>query len=129
MLNASLRRPAILVVEDDDDNRLMMKVMLKMKGYRVVEARDGEEALRVMEDDPPGLILSDLQLPGLNGLALVRRVRQTPALSAVPFIVISGHDPVEHRPISIAAGCDEYLLKPIDFDRLEAVIERLLPVA
>ena len=129
MLDCNSRLPSILVVEDDDDNRLMMKVMLKMKGYRVVEARDGEEALRVMDEDPPGLILTDLQLPGLNGLAFARRVRQTPTLSAVPIIVISGHDPVEHRAMTLAAGCDEYLIKPIDFDRLEAVIERLLPVA
>lgn len=128
MLN-NLSPPAILVVEDDDDNRLMMKVMLKMKGYRVVEARDGEEALRVMEEDPPGLIMTDLQLPGLSGFALAHRVRQTPTLSAVPIVVLSGHDPIQHRALSLAAGCNEFLLKPVDFERLEAVLERLLPVS
>ncbi|HEX5709632.1 MAG TPA: response regulator [Pyrinomonadaceae bacterium] len=129
MLTHYARRPAIVVVEDDDDNRLMMKVMLKMRGYRVTVARDGEEALRLMEDDPPGLILMDWQLPRLGGLALARRVRQDPSLGGVPIIVISGHDPAQHRPLAMAAGCNEYLLKPIDFDGLENIIERLLPVS
>lgn len=128
-LKAKPRAASVVVVEDDDDNRLMMKVMLKMRGYRVVEARDGEEALRVMDGDTPGLILTDLQLPGLNGFAFARRVRQTPALSGVPIVVISGHDPALHRSLAIAAGCNEYLLKPVDFDSLETTIERLMAVA
>ncbi|HYN86671.1 MAG TPA: response regulator [Pyrinomonadaceae bacterium] len=127
--NAKTRRPSVFVVEDDDDNRLMMKVMLGMRGYRVVEARDGEEALRLMDGDPPCLILTDLQLPRLNGFALARRVRRTPELSRVPIIVVSGHDPALHRPLAIAAGCDEYLFKPFDFDSLETTIERLLLAA
>lgn len=120
--------PVILVVEDDDDNRLMLKTLLEMKGYRVVQARDGQEASEVMEREPlPHLLLVDLQLPRLNGFALARRVRQHARLSRVPIVVVSGHDPAQHRKLAMAAGCDEYLLKPIDFDRLEEVLQRLLP--
>lgn len=123
-------RPVILVVEDDDDNRLMLKTLLEMKGYSVVQARDGQEASEVMERAPaPQLILVDLQLPRLNGFALARRVRQHDQLGRVPIVVVSGHDPAQHRKLALAAGCDDYLLKPIDFQRLEEILQRLLPVA
>lgn len=117
-----------MVVEDDDDNRLMLKTLLEMKGYRVVEARDGQEATEVMEFTRPQLIMMDLQLPRLNGLALARRVRQHDSMRHVPIIVVSGHDPARHRHIALAAGCNEYLLKPIDFDSLEETLGRLLPL-
>lgn len=124
------RSPVILVVEDDDDNRFMLKTLLEMKGYHVVQARDGQEAAEVLERDPaPQLLLVDLQLPRLNGFALTRRVRQHAQLGRVPIVVVSGHDPAQHRNLALAAGCDDYLLKPIDFDRLEEILQRLLPVA
>ena len=120
--------PVILVVEDDADNRLMLKTLLEMKGYRVTEAGNGEEALAALEREPPQLILMDLQLPRLNGFAVARRVRQGDGSRDVPIIVVSGHDPAKHRQLAIAAGCNDYLLKPIDFDRLEEILSRLLPV-
>lgn len=121
--------PVVLVVEDDDDNRLMLKTLLEMKGYYVLQARDGEEASELMELAPaPQLFLVDLQLPRVSGFALARRVRQHEQLGRVPIIVVSGHDPAQHRKLALAAGCDDYLLKPIDFDRLEEILHRLLPV-
>ena len=117
----------ILVAEDDNDIRLMMRMLLAMKGYRVVEARDGQEAVDVAKELRPDLILMDLQLPRLNGFAVARFVRQTDSIRNVPIVVVSGHDPLKHRGLALAAGCNAYVHKPIDFDRLDELIVNLLP--
>ncbi|HVF57059.1 MAG TPA: response regulator [Pyrinomonadaceae bacterium] len=119
----------ILVAEDDADVRLMLRTRLEMKGYCVVEAGDGQEAIRVAQDEHPDIILMDLQLPRLNGFAVTRYVRQHEELRGVPIVILSGHDPAKHRNLALAAGCNEYLLKPVDFNRLEETITRLLPIA
>ena len=118
--------PTVLVAEDDADVRLMMKMLLELKGYRVVEARDGQETLDVARERRPDLILMDLQLPRLNGFAVARFLRQTDGLRGVPIIVVSGHDPAKHRNLALAAGCNAYVQKPIDFDTLDALILELL---
>ncbi|HEY0384885.1 MAG TPA: response regulator [Pyrinomonadaceae bacterium] len=117
-----------MVVEDDTDSRVMMKTLLEMKGYRIVEAGNGQEAIEVAERERPGMIIMDLQLPRLHGFAVTRHVRQHAELSRIPIIVISGHDPQHHRPLALAAGCNEYLKKPIDFELLEDTLSRLLPL-
>ena len=116
----------VLVAEDDADIRLLMKTLLVMRGYRVSEARDGQETLEVARAERPDLILMDLQLPRLNGFAVARFVRQTDALRDVPIIVVSAHDPARHRNLALAAGCDAYVQKPIDFDALDEMIVGLL---
>ena len=117
----------ILVAEDDADIRLMMKMLLGMKGYRVVEARDGQETVDVAQSERPDLILMDLQLPRLNGFAVARFVRQTDSICDVPIVVVSAHDPSKHCQLALAAGCNAYVQKPIDFDHLEELIVNLLP--
>jgi CheY-like chemotaxis protein len=121
-------RPTIMVVEDDADSRFMMKTLLEMKGYRVLEAENGEAAISTAEAEQPGLILMDLQLPRLNGFAVARHVRQHDLLRTIPIILISGHEPVQHRRLALAAGCNEFLHKPLDFGLLEETLSRLLPV-
>ena len=121
-------RPTIMVVEDDADSRFMMKTLLEMKGYCVLEAESGEAAISTAEAERPGLILMDLQLPRLNGFAVTRYVRQHDLLRTIPIILISGHEPVQHRRLALAAGCNEFLHKPIDFGLLEETLSRLLPV-
>ncbi len=116
----------VLVAEDDPDVRLMMRTLLEARGYRVVESPDGPETLRAAEVERPDIILMDLQLPRLNGFAVARFVRQTDSLRHVPIVVISGHDPAKHLKLALAAGCNGYLLKPIDFGRLRALLEELL---
>jgi CheY-like chemotaxis protein len=116
----------VLVAEDDADIRLMMKMLLGMRGYRVSEARDGQETLDVARASRPDLILMDLQLPRLNGFAVARFVRQTDALRDVPIVVVSGHDPAKHRNLALAAGCNAYVQKPIDFDALDDLMVGLL---
>ena len=116
----------VLVAEDDADARLLLKTLLGMRGYRVVEARDGQETLDVARETRPDLILMDLQLPRLNGFAVSRFVRQTDGLRGVPIIIVSAHDPAKHRNLALAAGCNAYVQKPIDFDSLDGMMLSLL---
>jgi two-component system, cell cycle response regulator DivK len=119
--------PTILVVEDFEDNRFMMRRLLEMSGYRVVEAVNGEEAVTLACSELPELILMDLSLPQLDGLAATRRIRQHPELKAVPIVAVSAHDTADFHADALAAGCNDYVTKPIDFDELEALLNRLLP--
>ena len=117
----------ILVAEDDPDIRLMMSTLLGMKGYRVVESADGQETLDVAQRERPDIILMDLQLPRLNGFAVARFIRQSDALRRTPIVVVSAHDPAKHRNLALAAGCNAYVQKPIDFEHLNELIVSLLP--
>ena len=116
----------ILVAEDDPDIRLMMGTLLGMKGYRVVESSDGQETLDVAQRERPDLILMDLQLPRLNGFAVARFIRQSDSLRLVPIVVVSAHDPAKHRNLALAAGCNAYVQKPIDFYSLDGMILNLV---
>ena len=120
------RATTVLVAEDDEDVRLWMLTRLRMKGYKTAEARDGQETLDVALVERPDVILMDLQLPRLNGFAVARSLRQTEALRGVPIIVVSAHDPAKHRNLALAAGCNAYVQKPIDFDSLDGLILNLL---
>jgi two-component system, cell cycle response regulator DivK len=119
--------PKVLVAEDDEDIRFMMKTLLGMRGYTVVEARDGQETVDVARAERPDIILMDLQLPRLNGFAVARFVRQDECLHDVPIVIVTGHDPAKHRNLALAAGCNAYVLKPINFDQLGELIVSLLP--
>lgn len=116
----------VLVAEDDEDIRLIMLALLRMKGYKTAEARDGQETFEVARVLRPDVILMDLQLPRLNGLAVARLLRQTEEFHEVPIIVVSAHDPHKHRSLALAAGCNAYVQKPIDFDSLDLMILSLL---
>jgi CheY-like chemotaxis protein len=116
-----------LLVEDFEDSRFMMRQLLEMAGYNVVEATDGEEAIELAVTRQPELILMDLSLPKLDGLAATRRIRQQRGLSEVPIVAVSAHDSPGLRTEALAAGCDEYVTKPIDFDQLSSLLTRLLP--
>lgn len=126
---ATQPRPTVLVVEDNDDSLFMLKNVLTRKGYRVVEAWDGKQAVEVAEAEELDLVLLDLQLPRLNGLGVIHRLRQNSKLQNVPVVIITGQDPEKYRSSAIAEGCDDFLVKPIDFDRLDAVLDYYVPVA
>jgi two-component system, cell cycle response regulator DivK len=117
----------VMVVEDFEDNRFMMRRLLEMSGYRVLEAINGEEAVEIAERERPSLILMDLSLPLLDGLAATRRIRQVKELRSVPIVAVSAHDTADFHADALAAGCNDYVTKPIDFDQLEALLSRLLP--
>jgi two-component system, cell cycle response regulator DivK len=116
----------VLLVEDTEDNRFMMRMLLEMSGYRVAEATNGAEAVRTAEHEKPELILMDLSLPLVDGLAATRRIRELPDLRNVPIIAVSAHDSADFHAEALAAGCDAYITKPIDFTELEDLITRLV---
>ena len=116
----------VLLVEDTEDNRLMMRRLLEMSGYRVVEAANGEEAVKVAETESPALILMDLSLPVIDGLAATRLIRKLPNLDRVPIIAVSAHDTSDFLAEALGAGCDSYITKPIDFNELEQLIAKVL---
>ena len=119
-------RPVVLVVEDFEDNRFMMRRLLEMSGYRVVEAVNGQEAVEAARRERPDLILMDLSLPKLDGLAATRRIRQEDGLREVPIVAVSAHDTADFHADALAAGCNEYVTKPIDFDQLVKLLSRLV---
>ncbi len=97
-----------------------------MSGYRVVEAVNGQEAVDIAQQEEPDLILMDLSLPLLDGLSATRRIREQVALRKVPIVAVSAHDTADFHAEALAAGCNEYVTKPIDFDQLENLLNRLL---
>ena len=124
-----MKRPnkLFLVVEDFEDSRFMMRRLLEMAGYKVLEASDGEQAVKMAVESRPVLILMDLSLPKLDGLAATRQIRQKKGLKRVPILAVSAHDSPESRTEALEAGCNEYVTKPIDFDQLHALLQRLVP--
>ena len=116
----------VLIVEDSDDGLFMLRTLLQLKGYRVTEARDGLDAIEMAINDPPDLILTDLQLPRLDGISVTRHLRHHPRTHDIPIVIASGYPPARHRAGAIAAGCDEYLFKPFDFDLLDEILDRYL---
>jgi two-component system cell cycle response regulator DivK len=116
----------VLLVEDTEDNRQMMRRLLEMSGYRVVEATNGKEAVEVASRERPQMILMDLSLPLIDGLAATRRIRILPGLNKVPIVAVSAHDTADFHSEALAAGCDAYITKPIDYTELEDIIQRLL---
>ena len=118
--------PSVLLVEDTEDNRQMMRRLLEMSGYRVVEAINGVEAVKLASEEKPGIILMDLSLPLIDGLTATRRIRSLPGLSKVPIVAVSAHDTADFHSEALAAGCNAYVTKPIDYPELEEVVNRLL---
>ena len=104
----------------------MMRRLLEMAGHSVIEATDGEQAVAVALSQRPDLILMDLSLPKLDGLAATRRIRESPDFRDVPIVAVSAHDGGDSRDAALAAGCNEYVTKPIDFDQLNNLITRFL---
>src|SRR6185436_11311269 len=120
-------QPTILIAEDSADAREMIQFILQTKGYQVITAENGIRAFEMAVRERPNALLLDLQLPKLDGLSVTRNLRLNPTFQNVPIIIISGHDPNRYRREAIDAGCDEYFLKPIEFDRLELVLDRMVP--
>jgi CheY-like chemotaxis protein len=119
-------RRTILLVEDFDDTRLMMKLCLLKSGYRVVEAENGEEAIRLARAELPDLIIMDVMMPGTDGLDATRRIREHAILRETPIVAVSAYGADEYRTRALAAGCTEYVATPFDPNALDDLIKRLL---
>ena len=125
MTETNGERPTVLVVEDFEDNRFMMRRLLEMSGYRVVEAVNGRQAVEKAQEERPDIILMDLSLPMLDGLAATRQIRAYDGLGKIPIVAVSAHDSADFHAEALAAGCNEYVTKPIDFDQLVQLLSRL----
>src|SRR5829696_8094037 len=117
----------ILYVEDNDDNVYMLKMRLELTDqFEVLVAEDGEKGCAMAAAEHPDLILMDLDLPGHDGREATRLLKDNPATRDIPIIALSAHALAGSREKALAAGCDEFDTKPVEFDRLLAKIRRLV---
>ena len=115
----------VLVVEDEEETRLAYRLVLEQAGWTVEEAGSGDEALRLALASPPDLMLIDIALPGLDGWATMRRLREQAPTRGVALLAVTGHALEEDRLRAVEVGCDGYLVKPVSPDRLVAEAGRL----
>lgn len=118
--------PLMLVVEDNEDNILTLVSYLEAKGYRLLVARNGQEAIALTQSEHPDLILMDIQMPGMDGLEAIRQIRCLPAQGRVPIIALTALAMEGDRDRCLAAGADDYLSKPIKLKQLVATIQQFL---
>lgn len=108
----------VLVAEDYDDSRFMMGRLLEMSGYRVLEAADGREAVEIAERECPDVVLMDIQMPVLDGFSATSRIRRIESICRVPVIAVSAQCTEDFVSAAERVGCDHFVPKPVDFDRL-----------
>jgi two-component system, cell cycle response regulator DivK len=116
----------ILLVEDNEMNRDMLSRRLERKGYEVVIAVNGQEGVELVSSTRPDLILMDLSLPIIDGWEATRRIKADPATASIPVIALTAHAMAEDRVKAMAAGCDDFDIKPVDLPRLLEKIDALL---
>ncbi len=125
--DAPSRSLRMLVVEDDADLVEMTTEMLTLLGHNVLSASDGPSAIAAATDGDPDVVLLDLSLPGFSGLEVARMIRESPRGARPLIIAMSGYSRDEDRARAMAAGCDDYLVKPVDFDRLQTLLATRAP--
>ena len=119
----------ILINEDQDDNRTIMRDLLNTAGYRLIEAVDGEEGVKLAQSERPDLILMDIQLPILDGYEATRRIRASVELKSIPIIAVTSYALSGDDARARAAGCDGYVAKPFTPRELLAKVREFLPNA
>jgi CheY-like chemotaxis protein len=129
MGRAASEQKTVLVVDDYDEIRFLTRQALESFGYRVLEASSGAEAVRVAQADAPDLILLDLSMPSMDGFATIHQLRRLLGLRDVPVIAFSAHTAREIREDALAAGCREFITKPVPIEKLKSVVQRHLPPA
>ena len=118
--------PIILVIEDYSDSRTLLSALLRSKGYKVVEARDGKEGLLQASRTSPDLILMDLAMPEMDGVEATRQLRQRHILARTPIFAISAYATADVKHDAVAAGCAEVFPKPLDIEKLLGRIKATL---
>ena len=116
----------ILVVEDNRDNMMLITDLLQTLEYVVFQAGDGQTGVALAEAEQPDLILMDLSLPVMDGWTAARHIKSNPALQHIPIIALTAHAMVGDRERALAAGCDDYVAKPIDLSLLTVKITQLM---
>lgn len=118
--------PTILVADDFEDMRTMLRFWLERLGYHVVEALDGEKAIEIARAKRPDLILMDIDMPQRSGVSATYKIRKDPELCGIPIVAITAYETADLHEDALKAGCLECLTKPIDTNRLEKILRRLL---
>ena len=126
MVEKDSRDRTVLIVEDSDDDRYFMRLALEQLGYLVVEAENGARAIEVAQRERPDIILMDLSLPIMDGLAATEKIRANEGLNGIPIVAVTAHQETDFRVGAKAAGFDAYVTKPIDMDFLGDLINGLL---
>ena len=116
----------ILIVDDFDDTRLLLRTWLEKKGYRVVEAENGKEAVVEAERLRPDLIIMDVEMPELDGLSATRQIRALDDFDQVPIVAVSAYGADQFRADALKAGCNEYVSTPFEPEELETLIRSLI---
>jgi CheY-like chemotaxis protein len=116
----------ILYVEDNDDNVFVLKNRLERAGHTVLVARDGAQGLATARAERPDLVIMDLSLPVLDGWEATRRLKAAPETSHIPVLALSAHAMTGDREKALAAGCNDFDTKPVDFARLQGKIDALV---
>ena len=116
----------ILVVEDNEQNRILMRQILTHHGYEVLEATDGLTGLEMARAHMPDLILLDIQMPVMNGFAVIRELRNNPELSKIKAIAVTSFAMKGDREKALEAGFDEYVTKPIDTREFPKLVKKIL---
>lgn len=116
----------VLVVDDFDDTRLLLRTWLERRGFRVVEAENGLEAIDQAESESPDLIIMDMEMPQLDGLSATRRIRDLKSFGSVPIVAVSAYGADQFRDQALAAGCNEYVSTPFEPATLEGIIRSLV---
>lgn len=119
-------RPLLLLADDDEGNVTIFRELLELLAYRVLIARNGQEALRLSQSRRPDAILMDIQMPGMDGLEVIRRIRKIPELADVPILALTALAMTGDRELCLTAGADDYLTKPVPLQTLQRALQRLL---
>ncbi|HET7232998.1 MAG TPA: response regulator [Longimicrobium sp.] len=118
--------PSIVLIEDDEASQYVYGTLLRREGYNVRLARFGGAGLRAVREDPPDIVVLDLGLPEVDGIDVLRQLKSDPATRHVPVLVLTVHVFEHDREAAMAAGCDEFLCKPLSPSELLAIVRRTL---
>ena len=116
----------ILVVEDNEVNQRILVRRLERRGFEVVTASDGKQGVALAGSEAPDVILMDMSLPVLDGWEATRRIKASPTTKSIPVIALTAHAMAGDEEKAREAGCNDYLLKPINFDRLHELLDRVI---
>ena len=116
----------VLLVEDNEDNRIVYAMMLEYHGYKIIEATNGEDAIRIAHEEKPDIILMDISIPGVDGWTATQRIKENPDSQGIPIVAVTAHALPEHRERAEQLGCDGFLTKPCEPRRLLEEVEKLI---
>jgi len=116
----------LLYIEDDPANRVLVKRIMEAQGYRVLEAETGAEGLEIAKAELPGVILVDINMPGMDGFEVMAQLKELPRTASVPVIAVTAMVMKGDRERTLEAGCADYIEKPIDVDRLPEQVAAVL---